>query len=216
MFQSTHPRGVRRNPSCTSSRRSAFQSTHPRGVRPGLSAATGEPWCFNPRTRVGCDQSIRHILHTYNNVSIHAPAWGATSTAFLSLLKNNCFNPRTRVGCDPDNARQRYLTPEVSIHAPAWGATAQFLGQQRIGNVSIHAPAWGATLGFGAPGCPPGVFQSTHPRGVRRDLKHRAPPPSGFNPRTRVGCDAWLVWAKDNGYRTFQSTHPRGVRLRKS
>ena len=55
-------------------------------------------------------------------VSIHAPAWGATS-----------FNPE-------DGA-----FVAVSIHAPAWGATtlpASTTGETRV---SIHAPAWGAT-----------------------------------------------------------------------
>ncbi len=77
-----------------------FQSTRPRGARPaeqGLQAADVE-------------------------VSIHAPAWGAT------YLK--------------DEAAQLW---RVSIHAPAWGATADL--QEQLGTlyVSIHAPAWGAT-----------------------------------------------------------------------
>ena len=56
-------------------------------------------------------------------VSIHAPAWGATAfgKAFAS-------------------------TTIVSIHAPAWGATAEFEQEDADRKVSIHAPAWGATL----------------------------------------------------------------------
>ena len=57
-----------------------------------------------------------------NNVSIHAPAWGATSTGWSWRPGSKSFNPRTRVGCDKC--------------APA-----------------IPRPC--------------GVFQSTHPRGVR-------------------------------------------------
>ena len=55
-----------------------FQSTHPRGVR----------------------HERRQIAEAQRDVSIHAPAWGATpddvrvNTVFLR------FNPRTRVGCD--------------------------------------------------------------------------------------------------------------------
>ena len=100
-----------------------FQSTHPRGVR---------------RHNV-FTQSLSFI------VSIHAPAWGAT----------------TRRNEDSD-ARN------VSIHAPAWGATlvehptatqitfqsthprgVRRKAQERAAQlqfVSIHAPAWGATL----------------------------------------------------------------------
>ena len=34
-------------------------------------------FCFNPRTRVGCDQ-FAHLASTTWRVSIHAPVWGAT------------------------------------------------------------------------------------------------------------------------------------------
>ena len=150
----------------------------------------GEPICFNPRTRVGCDEMYRGMT---------AIVWG--------------FNPRTRVGCDHiqhvakyirtlfqsthprgvrlADGRQRLAGQQVSIHAPAWGATySPSLASLRASwQVSIHAPAWGAT-------------QFSQPRG---NVFQR------FNPRTRVGCDSilassmsWTFW--------FQSTHPRGVR----
>jgi len=54
---------------------------------------------FNPRTRVGCDELQRSIIRL-SLVSIHAPAWGATTES----VSSKCF-------------------PNVSIHAPAWGAT---------------------------------------------------------------------------------------------
>jgi len=57
---------------------------------------------FNPRARVGRDlQNIDKLAK--KPVSIHAPAWGATSTLKLALADE-----------------------QVSIHAPAWGATATF------------------------------------------------------------------------------------------
>ena len=100
----------------------------------------------------------------------------------------------------------------VSIHALAWGATAGAGAGLQHPAVSIHAPAWGATP-------PPprrprliSMFQSTHPRGVRRCPRPSTlPNSSSFNPRTRVGCDWCLTWRSlcDCG---FQSTHPRGVR----
>ena len=54
--------------------------------------------CFNPRTRVGCEMvySIRRGLVT---VSIHAPVWGAKTNARLRFIHQS-FNPRTRVGCE--------------------------------------------------------------------------------------------------------------------
>ena len=102
-FQSTHPRGVRRqgDTECwdvrtisihapawgatkeilkTSRARTAFQSTHPRGVRP---------------------DPVQYVFHIVS-ISIHAPAWGATGvhSAYEDRLLH--FNPRTRVGCDSD------------------------------------------------------------------------------------------------------------------
>ena len=54
-----------------------FQSTHPRGVRL-LRKFFGWPCIdFNPRTRVGCDSSTTLFLLSFD-ISIHAPAWGAT------------------------------------------------------------------------------------------------------------------------------------------
>ena len=44
----------------------------------GLATAL-EPPHFNPRTRVGCDDLGRVELEALEDVSIHAPAWGATT-----------------------------------------------------------------------------------------------------------------------------------------
>ena len=81
-----------------------FQSTRPRGARPVAI----------------------NIAAIFLNVSIHAPARGAT-TAQL-------------------DAR---LTGRVSIHAPARGATPLNLPKLFLFVVSIHAPARGATPEIG-------------------------------------------------------------------
>ena len=77
--------------------------------------------------------------------------------------------------------------------------------------VSIHAPAWGATLSDSLASCLWKTFQSTHPRGVRRQRFRFQGHVRCFNPRTRVGCDLSASYDGDD-YRSFQSTHPRGVR----
>ena len=77
-FQSTHPRGVRLDPCTREALDGVFQSTHPRGVRP---------------RRDGAGDAGREI-------SIHAPARGAT--------------PATPMFSAP---------AWISIHAPARGAT---------------------------------------------------------------------------------------------
>ena len=145
---------------------------------------------FNPRTRVGCDaiifgfgmvslvfqsthprgvrHSATHVLSNVAEVSIHAPAWGATSCTSSKRSAKASFNPRTRVGCDlvnlmlhlpealfqsthPRGVRpgftrhQRELTLFQSTHPR--GVRRPF-GQYLTNKlrVSIHAPAWGATV----------------------------------------------------------------------
>ena len=99
-FQFTHPRGVRpgRNPAAI--KVIMFQFTHPRGVRPTPAPQRSGISCFNSRTREGCDLDTRAVGRTdvvfqfthprgvrltsvsasepSPNVSIHAPARGAT------------------------------------------------------------------------------------------------------------------------------------------
>ena len=98
-------------------------------------------------------------------------------------------------------------------------------------SVSIHAPVWGANKNDVVADCVV-MFQSTHPCGVRMsklDIKKaievsiHAPVwgaktrkgkkcvALGFNPRTRVGCEA-RCYVFDGFLATFQSTHPCGVR----
>mgnify|MGYP006312881513 FL=1 len=76
-----------------------FQSTPPRGGRRNRNSLIYIYIGFNPRPRVGGDTTHYQRLHG-TEVSIHAPAWGATQTAAISA---------------------RIVS--VSIHAPAWGAT---------------------------------------------------------------------------------------------
>ena len=60
-----------------------FQFTHPRGVRLApLSRLAIIRDCFNSRTRVGCDCEPEYE-HPERLVSIHTPAWGATSSGFM-------------------------------------------------------------------------------------------------------------------------------------
>jgi len=100
-FQSTHPRGVRPSMGLERPGTGLFQSTHPRGVRPGISKnCPRRPGGFNPRTRVGCDFDAIPPKGLSRKVSIHAPAWGATTQEIEKPLSPHGFNPRTRVGCD--------------------------------------------------------------------------------------------------------------------
>jgi len=104
--------------------RSGFQSTHPHGVR------------------------LERIAGLGNNteISIHAPARGATCHQHIGPFSLSDFNPRTRTGCDVI-ARCRMVLLSISIHAPARGATLNYVQFAELQ-----------------------AFQSTHPHGVRLQI----------------------------------------------
>ena len=187
---------------------------------------------FNPRTPVGCDllvfrRAFRQAISIHApqwgattiwtvpnmrlDISIHAPQWGATCHVGAVLGPHIHFNPRTPVGCDRAGQRQAGRWHPISIHAPQWGATQS---QEARGADRFHFNPRTPV------GCDDsrvvarqgrGLFQSTHPSGVRQHdapRKHRCgisihapqwgatepsadPPRRGeyFNPRTPVGCD---------------------------
>ena len=99
MFQSTLPRGERQLQPISGYCVSSFQSTLPRGERPSWSYCRQSRRRFNPRSRVGSDYTgVRRRGN--RNVSIHAPAWGATGARLDKEMKEQGFNPRSRVGSD--------------------------------------------------------------------------------------------------------------------
>ncbi len=108
-FRSTHPRGVRQGRGWGLHLSRSFRSTHPRGVRlAGINQSADFAGFRSTHPR-----GVRHrwvvFTRNYLPVSIHAPAWGATSRQCSSLA---CW--------------------VVSIHAPAWGATGHVgSGSQR-------------------------------------------------------------------------------------
>ena len=101
--------------------RKTFQSTLPRGERPWKRAGF-----------LSC-----------RNISIHAPARGATKGVVLMIIK--------------------YI---ISIHAPARGATTSHVTSRVTECISIHAPARGATKVINTDSALV-LFQSTLPRGER-------------------------------------------------
>ena len=165
---------------------------------------------FQSRTCEGCDRCYPICCRLRYQVSIHAPAWGATgcdlaghfAIRFQSTHPRGVrlsgavkspgaflgFNPRTRVGCD----------------CGCWcgpTASSRFNPRTRVGCDVSHAKSIPQTGSF-------------NPRTrVGCDLLRLAMTLScsGFNPRTRVGCDTIHIWSVSCTL-TFQSTHPRGVR----
>jgi len=142
-----------------------FQSTRPRGAR----------------------RNGRATLLRWDNVSIHAPAWGATAVAEFSHPQGG-----------------------VSIHAPAWGATLHALiigyfasfqstrprgarllipSSQLLLDTFQSTRPRGARHGWDELALKNKAFQSTRPRGARLIKWLKKLPLEGFNPRARVGRD---------------------------
>ena len=167
LFQSTHPRGVRRGQRRVESLRRNVSIHAPAwGATYFLECFFLKVYSFNPRTRVGCD--TRHQATSTDSVivSIHAPAWGATQTQPLSI-RQIMFQSTHPRGVRLQHIGQQEVLTKVSIHAPAWGATRKSRLMRIPSMVSIHAPAWGATLRRIVERYHQEMFQSTHPRGVR-------------------------------------------------
>ena len=169
---------------------SLFQSTHPHGVRPTeTTIGTRRDLNFNPRTRMGCDikhrptastprafqsthpHGVRRIENAVpaiiTRISIHAPAWGATSRLPRRRRLIKYFNPRTRMGCDHSARPRGDLCPPDFNPRTRMGCDYISDPLPLARSISIHAPAWGAT----------------------QMLRKRSSMLRNFNPRTRMGCD---------------------------
>ena len=150
-------------------------------------------------------QYYRHII------SIHAPARGATGPRFIRS-KRKVFQSTLPRGERLYVLENKNAPGDISIHAPARGATENMMCGIVFAMISIHAPARGATF---YRGCIPDDleisihapargathasssgttcvlrFQSTLPRGERRqsDIVYKYLN-NDFNPRSREGSD---------------------------
>ena len=124
-FQLTHPRGVRLSVDTTITACSLFQLTHPRGVRRLLQRLHNRHKKFQLTHPRGVRHCIAVPLLILDNISTHAPTWGATGFKGIMAQKLN-----------------------ISTHAPTWGATGKIRWNPKHPTISTHAPTWGATLHF--------------------------------------------------------------------
>ena len=122
---------------------------------------------FNPRSREGSDAALFSPTFSPINISIHAPAKGATAIALSAASGVSDFNPRSREGSDEFGlfmSRQEYnFNPRSREGSDDTAARIQ----ERPAPISIHAPAKGAT------------------REVAKATKRNM----NFNPRSREGSD---------------------------
>ena len=163
-----------------------FQSTHPRGVRRCPSPRRQSTFCFNPRTHVGCDTN-KLISVKIQPVSIHAPTWGATHKAEASATKflfqsTHPRGVRPRAICLVSSS-----TWFQSTHPR--GVRRIILFIVCIINVSIHAPTWGATRPHSPATLRTGRFNPRTHVGCDGPVHAKEKRSLRFNPRTHVGCD---------------------------
>ena len=99
-FQSTLPRGERRRLFPVDGAKPSFQSTLPRGERQNRLFCVHIDNVFQstlPRgERPQHDERARGV----DDVSIHAPTRGATSSSALDVAFTQSFNPRSHAGSD--------------------------------------------------------------------------------------------------------------------
>ena len=162
--------------------------------RPGLVSLS-----FNPRPRVGGDV-VRPVDSLQQDVSIHAPVWGATFLSVRIWSISACFNPRPRVGGDAtlfgSPVAHTCFNPRPRVGGDVLGAGGDaaiggFNPRPRVGGdvgnrqhaldvvVSIHAPVWGATV-FPLGNINIKKFQSTPPCGGRPHYPHGGPAGAKF------------------------------------
>ena len=100
MFQSTRPRGARLRLRLTLTGERMFQSTRPRGAR--RDRRTGRWDAGNVSIHAPARGATKPFLQClcFCTVSIHAPARGATHGCGFVSKAINCFNPRAREGRD--------------------------------------------------------------------------------------------------------------------
>ena len=160
------------------SQRVIFQSTLPRGERLEEIERVFGVKDFNPRSREGSDHRRQNKLPGLLEISIHAPARGATRARcgvvfYIAISIHAPARGATRIG------GTRCCIYPISIHAPARGATSASPSCTLMFTISIHAPARGATTTPLESGERTIGFQSTLPRGERRF----------FNAPTFATCD---------------------------
>ena len=182
-----------------------FQSTHPHGCDTTTSIGTSNAFCFNPRTRTGCDGGDRWTRERFSEFqSTHPhgvrpfPGWS------ISLLAG--FNPRTRTGA---TISEGFLLSPICFN-PRTRMRARLVAVPvacRLAYVSIHAPARGgdnhAKHSRGGRSC---FNPRTHTR-VRHGLSRRPARLFRFNPRTHTRVRHGLSRRPARLF-LFQSTHP--------
>ena len=100
LFQSTRPRGARRNGGASFRAEWGFQSTRPRGARPQDTVYNHSMECFNPRAREGRDPHHAGRRALSARFQSTRPRGARQQGRGLQRGSRNGFNPRAREGRD--------------------------------------------------------------------------------------------------------------------
>ena len=111
-----------------------------------------------------------HGDNRQTNISIHAPARGATPGLSVDHVGHQISIHAPARGATYRSTVTEE-TPTITIHAPARGATGFLVVLHASVIISIHAPARGATTTARWNYALIYRFQSTHPRGVRQQTQ---------------------------------------------
>ena len=169
-----------------------FQSTHPSGVRPWRPVQVGRPQRISIHApQWGATHALGHdngavgiSIHApqwgatadyrparfQDWISIHAPQWGATTSGLFLVLKWIVFQSTHPSGVRRLRPVLHTVHGRISIHAPQWGATRRAVRwYTAIRNFNPRIPV-GCDHDYPVFQYASGVFQSTHPSGVRPEL----------------------------------------------
>ena len=139
-----------------------------RGATRSMILRTACTFCFNSRTREGCDSTYLENIEGHYVFQFTHPG-GVRHSPHRELNNTKGRFQFTH----PGGVRQRGQ-----------------LGRAQPRNVSIHAPGRGATTSISSSSRWVMMFQFTHPGGVRRQARLSLLRRRRFNSRTREGCDA--------------------------
>ena len=148
--------------------------------------------CFNPRSRTGSDLGVRSHCKTGCQVSIHAPARGATLLTCLASALLPWFQSTLPHGERPSDMSSAYRESKFQSTLPH--GERQQCGDQQP-----------AAAGFN----PRSRTGSDSSQYVLRAASER------FNPRSRTGSDLLMQDAM-SVFKWFQSTLPHGERQDKA
>ena len=115
------------------------------GMTEAMTAKWHQQKYFNPRSRVGNDQSEQRLRKEIM-ISIHVPAWGTTAVNDCIRLENLIFQSTFPRGERPNSYDTCLLLVIFQSTFPRGERPGRTGHPQGSRSISIHVPAWGTTV----------------------------------------------------------------------